>query len=164
MGGALFDRFGIRGPCLFGIFVVLIDLIGRLLLIERREALAWGFDPAARANLSSDYLSDSAVHEAQQYGTFTTETGLPGERGSQLSHAPVSGETDSTDPLLDRETGAHATQTFHTQHDQISFFQLIRGLCMSSRAVAAVVNSLVCGYVEQWHMQAHRFHRSHYSE
>ncbi|KAI0005376.1 major facilitator superfamily domain-containing protein [Russula compacta] len=145
VGGALFDRFGIRGPCLFGIVVLSVDVIGRLLLIERREALAWGFDPAARANPPSGYLSDSAVHEAYQYGTFATETGLPSERGRQLSHAPASGETDSTDSLLEWETGAHATQTFHTQHDQISFFQVIRGLCMSSRAVAAVVNSLVYG-------------------
>ena len=46
-GGALFKRFGIRGPCIFGIVVISVDLIGRLLLIERREALALGFDPAA---------------------------------------------------------------------------------------------------------------------
>jgi MFS family permease len=54
VGGALFDRFGIRGPCLFGIIVIAIDLMCRLLLIERREALVGGFDPVASVSSSLD--------------------------------------------------------------------------------------------------------------
>lgn len=145
VGGALFDRFGIRGPCVFGIMIISVDLIGRSLLIERSEALAWGFDPAASIDASPDHASDSASYADPHYGTFTTETGLPDERGRQASHASVFGETGPTDTLLDREAGAHAALKFHTPDDPIPFHRIIKGLFMSSRAVAAVVNSFVYG-------------------
>ncbi|KZV77539.1 MFS general substrate transporter [Peniophora sp. CONT] len=46
VGGALFGRFGFRGPCIFGVIVTMVDLVGRLLIIERKDALRYGFDPA----------------------------------------------------------------------------------------------------------------------
>jgi DHA1 family solute carrier family 18 vesicular amine transporter 1/2 len=148
VGGALFDRFGIRGPSLFGIVVISIDLFGRLLLIERREALAWGFDPLTNSNInaSCDHAPITSDNAGPQYGTFTAETGLPGQRGQQSSHISVSGEADSTDPLLNRELAdAHGAPPAHIQHEPISLLKVVRGLCMSSRAMAAVVNSLVYG-------------------
>jgi hypothetical protein len=147
VGGALFNRFGIRGPCIFGIMVISVDLIGRLLLIERREALALGFDPAASISASSDHASDSAGHADPHYGTFAVPAGLPGESGQQALHTSVIGETSSTDTLLDRESGARGAMKLHTRDDPRPFLQIIRGLFTSSRAVAAVVNSLVYGYV-----------------
>jgi DHA1 family solute carrier family 18 vesicular amine transporter 1/2 len=127
--------------------VISVDLIGRLLLIERREALAWGFDPTADIDAFSDHASDSAGYADPWYGTFTTETGLPGESGRQSSQTSIFGETGSTDTLLDREAGAHGALKFHTRDDPVPFLRVIRGLFMSSRAVAAVVNSFVYGYV-----------------
>ncbi|KAF8499074.1 MFS general substrate transporter [Russula emetica] len=144
VGGALFNRFGIRGPCIFGIMVISVDLLGRMLLIERREALTLGFDPAASISASSDHASDSASHADPHYGTFAVEAGLPGESGQQ-AHTSVIGETGSTDTLLDRESSARGGMKFHTRDDPIPFLQVIRGLFTSSRAVAAVVNSLVYG-------------------
>ncbi|EPQ61048.1 MFS general substrate transporter [Gloeophyllum trabeum ATCC 11539] len=47
VGGALYHTFGYRGPFIFGIIVSVIDLIGRLLIIERKDALLWGIDPAS---------------------------------------------------------------------------------------------------------------------
>jgi MFS family permease len=47
IGGALYSRFGFRGPFICGIIVSLVDLIGRLLIIERKDALRWNIDPAA---------------------------------------------------------------------------------------------------------------------
>jgi hypothetical protein len=128
--------------------VISVDLIGRLLLIERSEALALGFDPAASISASSDHASDSATsHANPHYGTFAVEAGLPGESGQQALHTSVIGETGSTVTLLDRESSAQGAIKFHTQDDPIPFLQVIRGLFTSSRAVAAVVNSLVYGYV-----------------
>ena len=62
-------------------------------------------------------------------------------------HTSVIGETGSADALLDREAGVHVALKFHTGDDPIPFLRVIRGLFDSSRAVAAVVNSLVYGYV-----------------
>ncbi|KAJ7151523.1 MFS general substrate transporter [Mycena filopes] len=47
IGGALYTRFGYRGPFICGIILSLFDLIGRLLIIERKDALRWNIDPAA---------------------------------------------------------------------------------------------------------------------
>ncbi|KAJ7139595.1 major facilitator superfamily domain-containing protein [Mycena epipterygia] len=47
LGGALYNRFGFRGPFICGIIVAVVDLIGRLLIIERKDALRWNVDPAA---------------------------------------------------------------------------------------------------------------------
>ena len=138
MGGALFDRFGILGPCLFGIAMVSIDLIGRILVIERREAIAWGFDPVANIDASSGHAS----HAGLQHGSFTPELD---DREDQTSHISVPGGTHSTDPLLGREADRHGEQTFHDHRDPLSLFQVIRELFMSSRAVAAVVNGFVYG-------------------
>ncbi|KAJ7124834.1 MFS general substrate transporter [Mycena crocata] len=46
IGGALYNRFGFRGPFICGIIVSVVDLIGRLLIIERKDALRWNVDPA----------------------------------------------------------------------------------------------------------------------
>lgn len=45
VGGALYSRFGYRGPFVFGLVATVVDLAGRLLVIERKSALFWGLDP-----------------------------------------------------------------------------------------------------------------------
>jgi hypothetical protein len=129
--------------------VISVDLIGRLLLIERREALALGFDPAASISAPSDHASYSASHTGLHYGTgtFSVEAGLPGESGQQALRTSVIGETGSTDTLLGRESSARGAMKIYNQDDTIPFVQVIKGLFTSSRSVAAVVNSLVYGYV-----------------
>ncbi|KAJ7456492.1 MFS general substrate transporter [Mycena latifolia] len=54
IGGALYSRFGFRGPFICGIIVSFIDLIGRLLIIERKDALLWDVDPAAGPIVPND--------------------------------------------------------------------------------------------------------------
>ncbi|KAF8665112.1 hypothetical protein AX16_000579 [Volvariella volvacea WC 439] len=65
IGGALYDRFGFRGPFIFGLIVTSIDLIGRLLVIERSDALKWGVDPAA-PNTSKSSEAEKAESGAVQ--------------------------------------------------------------------------------------------------
>ncbi|KAH9921390.1 uncharacterized protein B0H18DRAFT_1086101 [Fomitopsis serialis] len=38
---SLYDKFGFHGPFIFGIIITAIDLIGRLLVIERKHAILW---------------------------------------------------------------------------------------------------------------------------
>ncbi|KAH9994418.1 major facilitator superfamily domain-containing protein [Russula vinacea] len=134
VGGVLFDHFDIRGPCIFGIMAVSVDLIGRLLLIERGKH--WPGDSILlRINASFVHASDSAGHVDRHYGTFTTETGLLGQSGSQALHTSVFGETGPTDTLLDREAGAHGRSNSYSRRP-IPFLRVIKGLFMSSRAVA----------------------------
>ncbi|KAF5392542.1 hypothetical protein D9757_002152 [Collybiopsis confluens] len=45
VGGALYSRFGFRGPFVFAIVAAASDLLARLIIIERKEAVLWGIDP-----------------------------------------------------------------------------------------------------------------------
>jgi MFS family permease len=45
LGGALYTRFDFRGPFIFGIIAAVLDLVGRLVIIERQKALRWVSDP-----------------------------------------------------------------------------------------------------------------------
>lgn len=45
MGGALYSRFGFRGPFIFGLAVTFLDFIGRIIIIERKDAILWDKDP-----------------------------------------------------------------------------------------------------------------------
>ncbi|KIY45220.1 MFS general substrate transporter [Fistulina hepatica ATCC 64428] len=46
VAGALYGKYGFRGPFIFAIIVSVVDLIGRLLVVERKDALKWEVDPA----------------------------------------------------------------------------------------------------------------------
>ncbi|KAF6766462.1 major facilitator superfamily domain-containing protein [Ephemerocybe angulata] len=45
VGGALYSRFGFRGPFIFGAIFAFVDLLGRFVVIERKDSLKWGYDP-----------------------------------------------------------------------------------------------------------------------
>ena len=45
VAGILYQRWGFRSPFIFGIAVAGGDLLARMLLIERHEAMKWGVDP-----------------------------------------------------------------------------------------------------------------------
>ncbi|KAG1716792.1 hypothetical protein ID866_390 [Astraeus odoratus] len=47
VGGALYSRFGFHAPFIFGVICATLDLLARLLVIERHEAVKWGVDPWA---------------------------------------------------------------------------------------------------------------------
>lgn len=41
LGGVLFEKLGFRAPFILSIALAVVDLIGRLLVIERAEAVKW---------------------------------------------------------------------------------------------------------------------------
>lgn len=62
VGGVLYDRFGFRGPFIFSFIAMALDLGGRLIIIERKDAIQWNYDPAvlAVAEEQQDNERDSA--------------------------------------------------------------------------------------------------------
>ena len=59
VAGILYQRWGFRAPFIFGIIITGIDLLARLLLIERHESMRWGVDPMAVT--VSDEVGDPEV-------------------------------------------------------------------------------------------------------
>ncbi|KAG6857631.1 hypothetical protein H0H87_010199 [Tephrocybe sp. NHM501043] len=103
VGGALFNRFGYRGPFIFSIIGTAFDLIARLLIIERKDALRWGIDPKELADIPSEEKTDSPTNEAgaqeelqgkdvEKAGTSTAQapaTESEGQRKQQQVSLPV---------------------------------------------------------------------------
>jgi MFS family permease len=135
ISGGLFDRFGFRGPYIFGIAVAVVDLLGRLLIIERREALLWGIDTLAT--------------EVQAENTVDVErAGLPSE-SSENSNAVtkpdcVFPESKTPEPPEDQQVPN--MQASHPSPQHLSLFAVIYTLCKSSRAVTAAVNTFAYAY------------------
>ena len=46
IGAALYTSFGFRAPFIFAIAFCMLDAVGRLIIIERKDALKYGHDPA----------------------------------------------------------------------------------------------------------------------
>lgn len=59
VGGVLYTTFGFRGPFIFGISAAFLDLVARLMVIERKEAILWNHDPAA-STVSTSVVSEGA--------------------------------------------------------------------------------------------------------
>lgn len=133
VGGALYARFGIRAPFLFGGICTILDLFGRILIIERNEALAWGVDPAAdRSNQKNKAFEAEAAQSdvepsdnTQPSTTKTSEKGCTAQVEKNTIESPdVTGK--SSKPL--------------------SLLSVVVKLCKSSRALVALCAVLTQGY------------------
>jgi MFS family permease len=88
VGGALYSRFGFRGPFICGIALSVFDLVGRLLIVERKDALQWGIDPAAAPVEGADAEAEA--------GGGGAEEKTRAEEGSPDRTAPAQGARDHT--------------------------------------------------------------------
>jgi hypothetical protein len=94
LGGTLYTRFGFRGPFIFSLAATFLDLIGRVIIIERKHAIQWGYDPAAvpanRGNRDSEAKRSTLPLDT----TTKPETGKGEEAAISPSPSdrPVDGE------------------------------------------------------------------------
>lgn len=125
LGGALYTKFGFHGPFILTIIVIAGDLLLRLFIIERKQALRYGVDPAApsspppRPELASP---DSVAVPQEILHTHSGE-----KRGDvQEVNAP--------------------TTTAKTK--QLSLIGVFKILIKSPRALTVIFNTLIYGYVQ----------------
>ncbi|KJA29370.1 hypothetical protein HYPSUDRAFT_32786 [Hypholoma sublateritium FD-334 SS-4] len=102
VGGALYDRFGYRGPFVFGIGATVLDLIGRLVIIERKDAIRWGIDPAAikedaNANANATPAGNANEGVAEVAPTEKSDANVPTKEEVSQSHT-VSSQVTSSSP------------------------------------------------------------------
>ncbi|KAF8060998.1 MFS general substrate transporter [Lyophyllum atratum] len=122
VGGILYSRFGFRGPIIFGLGVTILDLIARLLIIERKDALKWGVDPKDRDHSKVEEQIDREKPHAELTPTMD---GLK--------------EETSKEPNVDEQS--------RQRPKPISLLSVIIKLFKSSRAVVAIIMTLVYGIV-----------------
>ena len=146
IGGVVYKRFGFRGVCIFGIIGAVIDLVARLIVIERKDALEWGFDPQSvilpetpENNLSStDIQEEDTPGPPQEEAKEGTSTAIEEHnRQASIRSREVAGPQASNEK--ETVTGVTATTP------QLSLFAVLIKLFKSSRAMATVVCFFVHG-------------------
>ncbi|KAH9891124.1 MFS general substrate transporter [Cubamyces lactineus] len=139
VAGALDKRFGFRGPFVFGIIVTAIELIGRLLIIERKEAIRWDAsftDLVGRNNPSKERVAYGAVQEKRPEGSPERTSHDQSEDAAEtVSPTRVPSRTQA-----EAETGGQASEPA-----QLSIPRLLFKLVRSPRALSAVFLTLSYG-------------------
>jgi MFS transporter, DHA1 family, solute carrier family 18 (vesicular amine transporter), member 1/2 len=163
ISGALYGRFGARAPYLFGIITTVADLICRLLLVDRKEALRWGVDTRAEETArAAEFTADAevelaSVHSSRHSITPSQHDGTTGVSSSvsvvvrtevRMPEATGSPEasTSSGAPLQNVSTKHSNTQP----EAQMSEFKVVAALCHSPRALSAMSTILIYAYILQF--------------
>ncbi|KIM84636.1 hypothetical protein PILCRDRAFT_6257 [Piloderma croceum F 1598] len=140
VGGLLYGRLGYRAPFVFSEICTILDLVGRLLIIERKYALEWGVDPAA--------VPTGKQAEAQHaLDDVDISDGQLGDKDQLMSpHSPVSNASPAKaregEVLSDAE---HGEATIVVPVKPLSLHVVVIRLVKSSRALVALSLSLVWG-------------------
>jgi DHA1 family solute carrier family 18 vesicular amine transporter 1/2 len=135
VGGVLYSRFGFRGPFIFGIAVTVIDLIGRLFIIERKEALIWGVDPTVLP------ASDAETEAEKETPNTEATPGSSPENIIQASENP-----EHKDVLAESQpTSAGLASPNEQKPKPLSLLAVMIKLSKSSRALVAIIITLIYG-------------------
>lgn len=94
VGGLLYDRLGYRSPFIFSAIWTMVDLIGRLLVIERKDAVKWGYDPAlvtvnSSVEEASPAVIETTIAEVPELTTDKPESPTPSPAHSPAEHKPA---------------------------------------------------------------------------
>ncbi|OBZ78937.1 putative MFS-type transporter C18.02 [Grifola frondosa] len=138
VAGALYEVFGIRGPFIFGIIVTAMDLVGRLLVVERKDALQWGVDPAAQ-------YTKVASAEAE----LAEKTVVPPPTSADHTPEKASTDPDPSDSQVQQElrNDPIAVHEVITAKPRASFQAVIITMLRSPRALAVFMCTLINGVV-----------------
>jgi MFS family permease len=138
VGGALYGAFGFRGPFIFGIIITVLDLIGRLLIIERKDALRYGYDPTLKM-----------VHEKEQEadvedGTAPTKAEKAVE-GAAAQAVPAAAAPAIAPEEVIAEQAEGKTGAARAPPAKIGILRASILLAKSPRAMAAYLNTFAMG-------------------
>ena len=147
IAGALDNRFGFRGPFIFGVIITGIEFICRLLIIERKEAARW--DASLSALVESNHASREHVNA---YGATDQAVKTEGPAGG-IAAQPHSEDAVVTEPATETAqrvpaTPSEATETEPQPQVHLTVMGLLLKMVKSPRAMAPVFLSLAYGFVK----------------
>ncbi|KII94400.1 hypothetical protein PLICRDRAFT_154030 [Plicaturopsis crispa FD-325 SS-3] len=128
VGGVLYSRFGWRGPFIFGICVTFVDLLLRILFIERSDAIKMGYDPAALPESEDAEASPETNTEKPSAETELTRKSI--EKATKAS--PDATETSSNAAI-------NVINPPIAPGQSLSLISVIGKLAQSSRALVALI-------------------------
>ncbi|RDB29583.1 putative MFS-type transporter C18.02 [Hypsizygus marmoreus] len=130
VGGALYSRFGFRGPFIFGLGATVIDLLARIVAIERNEALRWGLDPWRLAPMALA-TGDAEAAQGEKSTEAAKEPSSEKKSEVNLSASPITGEAS----------------VVQEKRKPLSLLAVIIKLSKSPRAVVASIITLLYGII-----------------
>ncbi|RPD81570.1 MFS general substrate transporter [Lentinus tigrinus ALCF2SS1-7] len=133
VAGALDDRFGFRGPFIFGVITTALEFICRLLIIERKDAIRWD------ASLTGLVQSHGASRD-RAYGATATDT-------EKRDEQPVNTTTRPTDEENTAVTAPAREPATNEAQQSLSIVGLLLTLLKSPRAMAPVYLTFIYGVI-----------------
>ena len=133
MAGTLYANYGYKAPFYFGIAIASVDLIARILVVERKDAIRWGVDPAADPARTQSLANESSR------ALFAVDSGL-----SSVGSLIPSTHTNAEGTVRSEISVNQAPPDDATQHTITPLDVLLR-LVTSPRAVVCVFSTFVYG-------------------
>ncbi|KAG5654297.1 hypothetical protein H0H81_005146 [Sphagnurus paluster] len=140
VGGALYSALG---PFVFAMAAAVLDLIARLFIIERKDALKWGIDPKIPRRVKQKTEEEGVAGRAPvQPSPFSRPIPNDSESNMEVSMngilAPFEGSISGTETFLIED---------ETSKKGLSLPVVIMRLFQSSRASVAIFITFIYGYV-----------------
>lgn len=153
LGGLLYKPFGVRGPTIFGICVTVLDLVGRLLVIERSEALRWGYDPTVKQSADAERPSGPSLSEGlTMVNPEGSENARPQNSQDEATLRPNNVATVSISVGGSASSALYPPAPFHagsaqTSLPRVTLVGAMSRLIRSRRALVAFADTLLVGWV-----------------
>ncbi|PPR01797.1 hypothetical protein CVT24_001693 [Panaeolus cyanescens] len=145
VGGALYDHFGFRGPFVFGLVATALDLVGRLMVVERKDAVRWGYDSRLRVGLwgwgegRDEERGEREVKEGEGKGKGTNEEKVESTATPPTTTtSPTSTPPTTTSPTPSLTVAPSPSPTPTSKVKSPSLIAVILKLAKSSRALMAL--------------------------
>ena len=145
-GGLLYSRFGFRAPFIFTEICTLVDLLLRLLIIERDVAIKWGYDPATGRDISATTDLEASSTDDRSDATGPSQSRLIPLHSSS-EQTPASVDPKEVQSAVDSCAPAANNSTVSPVHKSLPILSIIWQIAKSSRARVALMVTLVSGYV-----------------
>ncbi|GAA5989368.1 hypothetical protein JCM5350_005690 [Sporobolomyces pararoseus] len=87
-GGSLFEKFGWRGPFVFILVIVVIDLLMRLVIVEKHQALKWVRNGVVIKGFEAPGYNEGKSENVKQQGELEEEEEEEGDVEARTLHEP----------------------------------------------------------------------------
>lgn len=144
IGGALYSRFGFHAPFIFGILCAALDLIARLFVIERHEAVEWDFDPwntVAPSNASTVTLEAASPPPTEVMSKLASVVDPKEAKRQSKEPHPTVAESPRRFSIFGRTLGPESTLV----RKPSSITTVFANLMKSPRALTALAMSFING-------------------
>lgn len=132
MGGALYSRFGFRAPFILGEVCTVVDLLGRILIIERKDLINWNVEPEALSGVY-DSQADLVSYDNDTVDDTTENTPLLYSSGPPPTDITSIGSVDD-------HNGTWSPNAYVAVRDQpLSLVAVVTKLAKSRRALVALI-------------------------